>query len=138
MVTAVPGVTERERTDRAAVRRPHRPMRRHPARMAAVSAVMTIAALLSTAGVHGAAAATPRRAADPLASTAMRSTLAARAGSVTAAVEDLRTGQTWVENPRARDQTASIIKADILQTLLRQAEVRQRPLDGADPAVIER
>jgi beta-lactamase class A len=74
---------------------------------------------------------------DPLTTNAMRSYLATRSGSVTAAVEDLRTRQTWLYQPGARDQTGSIIKADILETLLRQAEVSRRSLDGADPAVIQ-
>ena len=74
---------------------------------------------------------------DPLTSRAMRSYLDTRSGSVTAAVEDLRTRQTWLYRPGARDQTGSIVKADILETLLHQAEISRRSLDGANPSVIQ-
>jgi len=132
MDTAVSGVTDPERTRRAAGRH----VRGHAVRIAVVSAAMA-AAVLSAAGVDGATAGTLRPAADPLTTPAMRSYLGLRGGSVTGAVEDLRTGQTWLENPDARDETASIIKADILQTLLHRAEVTRDPLDGAAPSAIE-
>jgi hypothetical protein len=106
-------------------------------RVVTATAATTAVALLAGAGLPGANAGTLKRAPDPLASAAMRSYLAARDGAVTAAVQDLRTGQTWLLNPGARDETASIIKADILETLLRRAEVTDRPLDGADPGVID-
>lgn len=77
------------------------------------------------------------QAADPLSLTAMGSFLATRAGDVTVAVDDLVTGQLWVYNPRERGVTASIIKLDILETLLRDAEVTGRLFDGASPAVIQ-
>lgn len=71
---------------------------------------------------------------DPLTTAPMRSFLATRTGSISIAVRDLLTGQEWVYNPDARDQTASIIKVDILETLLRQAQVANAPLsdDTAD------
>jgi hypothetical protein len=83
---------------------------------------------------------------DPLTSVAMRRYLATRAGDASIAVEDLdypvdgpgrpdapgrshdrglsdQTGgyREWLLHPNARDQTASIIKVDILETLLHQS-----------------
>jgi beta-lactamase class A len=66
---------------------------------------------------------------DPFTTPAWRAALHARAGKIGAAVEDLRTDQTWVYHPGIRAQTASIVKADILETLLHQAEIANRPLD---------
>lgn len=97
------------------------------------------------AGPHSAATDVRRSAAplrtsepvDPLTNVAMRRYLATRAGDVTIAVEDLDDPvdasdrsdatsrsdkasdyQEWLLHPNARDQTASIIKVDILETLL--------------------
>ena len=70
-----------------------------------------------------------RKLADPLTTKATRKLIDSRQGSITAAVEDLRTGQEWLWNPNARDQTASIMKVDILETLLRQAIQANTPLD---------
>ena len=55
--------------------------------------------------------------ADPFPA-AITSYLAARAGIVTAAVYDLRTGQTWTLGQGQPQATASIVKVDILETLL--------------------
>ncbi len=63
----------------------------------------------------------PAPAADPLATTAIKRYLASRDGKVSVAVEDLADPVGYVEwqyNPNARYQTASIVKADILETLL--------------------
>ena len=57
---------------------------------------------------------------DPLTTTAVNRWIADRTGDVSAAVLNLNTGKEWLLNPGARDQTASIIKADILETLLYQ------------------
>jgi beta-lactamase class A len=81
----------------------------------------------STAGAQaGQVAATHS---DPLAAASMRRFLSTRTGSVSIAVQDLGTGHEWLENPSARDQAASIMKVDILETLLRQSEVNGTPLD---------
>jgi beta-lactamase class A len=93
--------------------------------------------LLGNAGAASAATGGLEGALDPLTTPAMRSYLATRAGSVSAAVADVRTGQSWVYNPGARDWTGSIVKADILETLLRQAMIGHDALDGADPSVIQ-
>lgn len=55
--------------------------------------------------------------ADPF-SPAVTSYLAGRAGTVTAAVYDLRTGQTWRLGHGQPQASASIVKVDILETLL--------------------
>jgi beta-lactamase class A len=52
----------------------------------------------------------------------LRAWLAARSDQVGAAVEDLRTGKTFVYHPGLRFQTASIVKVDILETLLHQRQ----------------
>jgi len=57
---------------------------------------------------------------DPLTTAPVKRYLAGRKGGVTAAVEDLNTGREWQLNPAARDQTASIVKVDILETLLHE------------------
>lgn len=63
---------------------------------------------------------TPTAAADPLTGAALTTYLAGRTGKATAAVLDLDTGHEWVLHPTYRFQTASIVKADILETLLHQ------------------
>lgn len=78
----------------------------------------------------------PITAVDPFTTKGMRAYLSTRGGSVTAAVDDLVTGQMWVYNPGVRHVTASIIKVDILETLLRQSDLRQEPFDGASPSTI--
>jgi beta-lactamase class A len=63
-------------------------------------------------------AAVPRHA-DPL-TTAAVSYLSNRAGSVMAAVYDIKTGQTWTLGREQPQAEASIVKVDILETLLAQ------------------
>ncbi len=75
--------------------------------------------------------------ADPLSTSAMSAFLGTRGGAVTVAVDDLITGQLWVYNPGGRGVTASIIKLDILETLLRQSELSHVPFVGASPSVIQ-
>ena len=72
--------------------------------------------------------ASPQATADPLSTRAMTRLVSARDGKITAAVEDLRTGREWVLHPGQRHQTASIVKADILETLLYQAQKADTPL----------
>lgn len=54
-----------------------------------------------------------------------------REGQVSIAVDDLLTGKVWLFHPGARDQTGSIIKVDILETLLRHAIEQRTPLSGS-------
>jgi hypothetical protein len=44
-----------------------------------------------------------------------------RGGEVTAALYDARTGRTWVLNPQYKEDTASIVKVQIMGTLLHQS-----------------
>ncbi len=66
----------------------------------------------------------------------LASYLARRHGSVTAAVYDKRTGRFWVLNGRARQDTASIVKVEIMGTALREAEVAGTPLSSAVQALM--
>jgi hypothetical protein len=67
-------------------------------------------------------------AANPFTAGAMKSYLAGRSGTVTAALFDVSTGQTFVYHPGVTEQTASIVKVDILATLLWEAQTTPRPL----------
>jgi hypothetical protein len=58
----------------------------------------------------------------------MTSFLANRQGLVTAAVYNVKTGQTYLLHPGVTEQTASIVKVDILATLLWQSEQSSQPL----------
>jgi beta-lactamase class A len=77
------------------------------------------------------------RLSDPLSAPAMHSFLASRKGSVSAAVEDLRTGQTWVYHPWERAATASIMKVDILETLLHEDQLRGERLSPSTAETAE-
>ncbi|HXP21522.1 MAG TPA: serine hydrolase [Streptosporangiaceae bacterium] len=57
--------------------------------------------------------------------------LAHRSGQVTAAVFDARTRTTWLFHPGMVQDTASIVKVEIMGALLRDAEVSGRPLTQA-------
>ena len=74
---------------------------------------------------------------DPLATRALRRFVASRGGDITAAVENLDTGRTYLYNPGAREQTASIMKVDILETLLREAIVSDTPLDQHEAELVQ-
>ncbi len=68
--------------------------------------------------------------------------MATRPGNVTAAVYDFRTGQLSLYRPGVAEITASIVKVDILATLLSQAKARGRglttsELDRADDMIDE-
>jgi hypothetical protein len=58
--------------------------------------------------------------------------LAGRGGSVTAAVYDGNSGTTFEYHPLLTDDTASIVKADILATLLLESQQSGTPLDEDD------
>ncbi|HWD65327.1 MAG TPA: serine hydrolase [Solirubrobacteraceae bacterium] len=68
----------------------------------------------------------------------MRSFTHSREGNVTAAVEDLWTGRTYVYRPRVAVETASIVKLDILETLLRRHQLRRTPLSAWESATAQR
>jgi Beta-lactamase enzyme family len=62
--------------------------------------------------------------------------LSHRAGMVTAAVYDRHTGRTWIYHPGIRQNTASIVKVEILGAALREAEVAARALPVAERALV--
>jgi beta-lactamase class A len=74
---------------------------------------------------------------DPLTTPAVKKWIAGRTGDVSAAVLNLNTGKEWLLNPGARDQTASIIKADILETLLYQTRKDDDSIADAEGEVPE-
>jgi hypothetical protein len=65
---------------------------------------------------------------NPLRSRAMRTLLSHRSGQIAIAVESLPAGRLYWYHPGIREQTASIMKVDILETLLHQAVVAHQPL----------
>jgi hypothetical protein len=62
--------------------------------------------------------------------------LAARPGKVTAAVYDRLTGKTWVLNPGVIEDTASIVKVEIMGAALKQAQDAGSPLPGTELALM--
>ncbi len=74
---------------------------------------------------------------DPLTTTAVNRWIASRQGKVSAAVVNLKTGQEWILNPSERDQTASIVKADILETVLYQTQQANEPVADAETDTAE-
>jgi beta-lactamase class A len=75
--------------------------------------------------------------ADPFARTSLRGYLAHRAGNITAAAYDVNTGTTYLYRPHIREHTASIVKVDILATLLAQTQARRARLSPAQRAVAQ-
>jgi beta-lactamase class A len=74
--------------------------------------------------------------ANPFASRALRDYLAGRGGDVTAAAYNIDTGRTYLYRPGVREETASIVKVDILATLLHEQEGRGG-LSGAELGVAQ-
>jgi beta-lactamase class A len=71
---------------------------------------------------------------NPFTSPAMRALLAGRGGDITAGVYDIDNGRTYLYRPGVREQTASIVKVNILAALLHQDEGRGEPIDADDAA----
>jgi hypothetical protein len=67
---------------------------------------------------------------DPLQTAAMRAYLHSRTGDIAIGVEDLRTDRTYLWNGGSEQDTASIVKVDILETMLYQ--LHGRPIPRAD------
>ncbi len=67
---------------------------------------------------------------DPLATPAMRTLIGSRTGDIAVGVKNMLTGRTYLWNGRSEQVTASIVKVDILETLLHQ--LHGRPISGAD------
>jgi beta-lactamase class A len=114
--------------------------------MRRVAALLAVTALAVAAlGVEGLGVATGRgrhpargrhASANPFASPGLRHYLSGRAGNITAAVYDIDTGRTYLYRPGVREQTASIVKVDILATLLHETQTRGG-LSGGDAAVAQ-
>jgi beta-lactamase class A len=62
------------------------------------------------------------RVSDPFTGAGLRGYLGHRIGNITAGVYDVGSGTTYLYRPGVREHTASIIKVDILATLLHQAQ----------------
>lgn len=62
----------------------------------------------------------------------MRTFLRQRRGNITAALYNVNTGDTFLFRPGDREQTASIMKVDILATLLHEAQERNESLSGEE------
>jgi beta-lactamase class A len=62
--------------------------------------------------------------------------LAGRAGSLTAAVYDANTGQTWLLRPDQVQVTASIVKVDIMATAFEEAAQQGQPVPRAEQALM--
>jgi beta-lactamase class A len=77
-------------------------------------------------GAHSLAGANAARAttgpSNPFATRAMRAYLDQRHGNIAAAVYDVATGATYLYRPDDREQTGSIVKVDMLATLLHEEQ----------------
>lgn len=73
--------------------------------------------------------------ANPLASPAMRAYLRGRYGDITAAIYDLVDDRLDLYRAGIREQTASIVKVDILATLLHEEQATSTPLDADDESL---
>jgi beta-lactamase class A len=62
--------------------------------------------------------------------------LAGRSGQVTAAVYDAQTNQTWSLNPEDVQDTASIVKVEIMGTALREAQAAGEDLPQSEAALM--
>ncbi len=90
------------------------------------SVLLVAAFAVSTAMIEGAGAAGARSrggSANPFKTAALRDYLASR-GNVTAAAYDINARRTYLYRPGVRQETASIIKVDILATLLHERQAQ--------------
>jgi beta-lactamase class A len=100
---------------------------------ARVSPVATASSARAGAFRKVAAAGTAR---DPLGATAT-AYVSTRAGTVTAAVYDIRTGQTWQLGLGRAQAEASVVKLDVLETLLAERGHGGADLSASDHALTE-
>jgi hypothetical protein len=96
----------------------------------------TAATTASPATPRPSASASPRGRQDPL-STAAASYVSSRAGVVLAAVYDLRTGQTWHLGQGQPQDEASVVKLDVLETLLAERGRSGTELSASDRTLAE-
>jgi Beta-lactamase enzyme family len=78
----------------------------------------------------------PRAAASPFASRRLRSYIASRSGHVTAALYDAHARRTWLLHPRSAQDTASIVKVEIMGTALQEAAAAGRDLPASEAALM--
>ncbi|MGA2470306.1 MAG: serine hydrolase [Solirubrobacteraceae bacterium] len=90
-----------------------------------------IAAFLGLEELAGAAAGAGRPV-DPFTTPAMVAFLHHRTGYISAGLYDVATGTTFLYHPNDRQQTASIVKVDILATLLSERQLVGEPLSEDD------
>jgi beta-lactamase class A len=109
-------------------RRTRRPSFRASLPLIALGAFAVIAAI----GVEHLASAISPGSVDPFTTAAMRTFLRQRRGNITAALYNVNTGDTFLFRPGDREQTASIMKVDILATLLHEAQERNESLSGEE------
>jgi Beta-lactamase enzyme family len=90
---------------------------------------------IATPLASGTPHASPHRAKSPF-SGQMATYLAGRTGTVTAAVYDARTGRSWVFHPGVLEDTASIVKVEIMGTALREAKMAGTALPDDQAALM--
>ena len=114
-----------------------RPIRAVPSKVitATTLAGTALAAALAATALGRPIIPAPQR--DPFASAAMTAFVAARAGEITAALYDVRTGRLFTLHPGLREDEASIAKVDILATLLHERGVGGAPAGEASAAIDE-
>lgn len=100
---------------------------------ATVLAATALAAALAASAAGRPFGPAPER--DPFASAAMTRLLATRAGEITAALYDVRTGRLFALHAGVREDEASIAKVDILATLLHERGVAGAPAGEASAAI---
>jgi beta-lactamase class A len=83
-----------------------------------------------------ATASPPRRTVSPFSARSLRAYLGSRAGHATAAVFDARTKTTWLLNRRSVQDTASIVKVEIMAAVLHNAQLAGRPLPPSQAALM--
>jgi hypothetical protein len=93
-------------------------------------------ATASSRAARPAASSAPRTHHDPLGAAAA-SYVSARAGVILAAVYDLRTGQTWQLGQGQPQDEASVVKLDVLETLLAERGRTGAELSATDQALAE-
>jgi beta-lactamase class A len=106
------------------------------------AAIAALAAIVISAPLGGGAAGArtaghARSPTSPFAARSVRTYLAHRGGNVTAAVYDVTTGATYLYRPTVHERTASIVKVDILATLLHEAERSGHGLSAANTALAD-
>jgi hypothetical protein len=90
----------------------------------------------SAPAAAGTAAATPAAVASPF-DAATAAFLGGRSGTVLAAVYDLRTSQTWTVGTGTPQDEASVVKLDILETLLAQRSKTGATLSASDSSLAQ-